>query len=148
MAGTPIHGKEGALIFDASGTGAVTVTKLQNWTIDIVLDVAEITSCEDTWKTRIGGFNSWTGTAQYLYDSTGLDIPIASLGIIEESGIGEDPVEVEFYLNNTGGSVDVLHGEAMLSSISISQDMNDVVKVDMNFIGIGTIDWSDAVPSY
>lgn len=143
-----IHGKEGALIYDASGTGAVTVTKLQNWSVDISLDTAEITSCGDTYKTFIGGWNDFTATAQYLYDSTGLDVDLDELGIIEESGAGSDPLVCEFYLNDTGGSIRVLHGACILTGITIADDMGDAVKVDMTFQGNGPIDWGTAVPSY
>lgn len=145
--GTPIHGKEGKLIYDASGSGTLTVTKLQNWNVNITLDTAEITSCGDTWKTKLGGFNDWTGTAQYLYDGTGLDVDLDELGIVTESG-GADNLNCEFYLDDTGGNVRVLYGQCTLTSINVSQDMNAIVTVDMNFQGTGAIAWSASVPGY
>lgn len=145
--GLPIHGKEGKLIYDPSGNGTTTVAKLLNWTVDIILDTAEITSCGDTWKTRIGGHNDWTGSASYLYAHTGLDLGLDDLGDVVEGG-GSNPLRIEFYLDDTGGNVRVLYGEGTLTGISIAQDMGDVVKVDVTFQGIGAIAWGTSVPSY
>ena len=65
-----MHGKQGNVQWDA-GVARQTLAYVQSWSVDVTLDVEEITSMQDTWRSYLGGFRDWTATVTTLLPDDG-----------------------------------------------------------------------------
>ena len=140
------HGKNGKVMWDSSTEEEVELEFCTSWSVDVTADVAEATDMGDTWKSYVAGFNDWTATVECNIDSGGSDVPIATGS---QEALGEEtPAKLELWLDETAGSIKVLYGSAICTSIGVSTDANDVVKVTYNFQGVAVLAWGTADPSY
>ncbi len=126
-----IHGKRANVLW-------VTPAVLelgQSWSVDVVHDMAEITSFQDTWKTFLSGFQDWTATVECLEDSAGPDVPIGGT-----DGLGDD-ARLELYVVYEGSNYQALYGNAYSTGISKGQDKDGIPTVTYTFQGNGQLLW-------
>ena len=118
------HGKAGSVTFDSTGTADVI-----NWTLNVTSDVAETTSMTDTYKSYLAGFKDWTATVEALLPTGGSEPTIADIGSTVKTLV----------LDTATGTAYTATTAALIVSFSITQDMNDIVKITYEFQGSGTI---------
>jgi len=142
------HGKQANIEWDIAGT---PLQHAQSWSLSATVEVAERTSMQDTWKTRLAGFKDWTATVECQADDSGPEIPYTG-----ESGLGYDPdyvgdsdnkAKLDLYLvyDSTNTNFAYIYGDAVCSGISYSVDANDVGKITYSFQGSGTLTSSGVV---
>ena len=136
------NGKTGNIYWN---DGALNILNGQNWTLDAVVDVAETTSFQDTWKTYLAGVKDWTATVECNAEGALPQIPFTTAGGI--SGLGEDDatlkaadeMQLELYLVFAAGNYVALYGDAVCIGISHTVDVADVNKLTYSFQGFGTL---------
>lgn len=143
------HGKNANIFWDEN---ALNISEGQSWTLEATAEVAEDTCFQDSWKSYVGGFKDWTATVECNMPVAGSEIPFATAGGV--SGLGEDSVtlvadnqnNLQLYLDwdlvsgsSTVNNVACLYGNAILTGISHTVDLNDVGKLTYNFQGVAAI---------
>ena len=113
-------GFAGTVSFDSASTLNVT-----SFTLDISVDTQESTAMGDTYRSRVAGFKDWTATVEARADSAGLDPALGDLGLVAKTLV----------LDTVGGKVYTITAGAMVTDMSINQDMEDTVSVTYTFVG-------------
>ncbi len=137
-----IHGKNAEIYWDSQGTDT-NLQHGQSWTLDVAADVEEITSMQDSWRTRAKGFFDWTATVDCLLDAGGQDIPNLAVG--EPEGLGEATgARLELYVFFGAGDYKSLYGNAQCIGVSVSDEKDSIVTVTYTFQGSGVMAWASA----
>jgi hypothetical protein len=144
-----MHGKLGNVTWDAAAARQ-TLAYIQNWTCDISMDAAEITSMQDTWRTYLGGYRDWTATVTTLLPSDGTDI---SLSPGDPNGFADTEAYLELYLKYDATNTEwrMLFGEAICTGIEHGNDAQGIATSTYTFQGVSILAWdteSDALHSY
>jgi len=133
-----MHGKTAEMYWDViENVGSNTELQHgQSWTCDLVHDVEDITSMQDTWRTFNSGFKDWTATVTCLLDSADTDIPIGG-----DDGMADDECGLELYFNYAAADYQCVYGTAICTGKSIGQDKDGVPTVTYNFQGVDQLVW-------
>lgn len=120
-----IHGRKGQLYVGlASDTATATpVTFLNQWSIDLTTDKAEVTSFGDTNKVYVSGLSDASGSFGGFYDDATAQLYTAS----------QDGLARRFYLYPTNADTgDYWYGTALFD-FSVSGAVGDAVTVSGNW---------------
>jgi len=124
------HGKGGTITWGGTGTESTQIT---SWTVDAVGDVAESTSMAaiGDWKTFLGGFKSWTASIEANHNAEDFD------GLLATDLAGA-AAALALTFNGAVG----LSGDAILTGVSSSLDMNDIGKLTYSFQGTAALTYA------
>lgn len=129
------HGKQGQVTF-AGGA----VSNVLSWSIDATADVAEsavmnyaAVTAATHWKEYLAGFLDWTATVECDLDDGGLDPDLAT-DFWDENG-----VEVILYQGTNAMGARKYTGNGVITGISPSVDLNDIIKVTYTVQGSGAL---------
>jgi len=129
------HGRGGALLLgSANGGAAATVVNLTQWSIALDMDLADVTSIGDTFKSFVPGMKSAHLTASGFFADDAL-IPFAAFDQAQASGT------VSAYLYPAGvGVAKYFSGAVWPKSVSVDDSVGGPVgfKVDAPFNGVVT----------
>ena len=132
MAGntTPIHGK-----VCRTEKGGVVMDFTEGWTIDVSLDMADISRQGQDWKEALPGQAGWSGSfsGQVVMGNTEQKAIFDNI-IAATPGTKLD--DMEFNLEDTG---DYLSGDLYITGVSISPAVGDKVGFTVNFQGTGAL---------
>ncbi len=128
----PIIGHSGSCT--AGGT-AVGTAKI--WSVDIVGDTVDTTTfASGGWKENAQTLKSWSGSITVVFDG-GADTGEASL---ITSLIDGASVELELLTSATGaGAAEKFTGDAIVSSMPITNDLNGIIEVSFSYVGTGAL---------
>lgn len=144
------HGKTGNIYWDES---QLNISHGQSWTCEAVVDVAETTSFQDSWKSYLSGVKDWTATIECKADDSGPQIPFTTAGGV--SGLGEDNATLMadnqntlelFLVWDTSGNTQYvcLYGQAVVTGIAHTVGVDDVETLTYSFQGTGTLAFFDS----
>lgn len=119
------HGKGGSIDIGANLLGETV-----SWTIDENIDVADQTAQGDTAKTYLTGIADWSGSAECLFDKADTAQAAATLGSTATTHFHPE--------GQTTGDAD-WNGTALITAVSLSAPMGDVVKISYTFQGNGAL---------
>lgn len=131
----PIHGKTARV-----EKNSVLVSFTAGWEITADIDLADISSQGDTWKTAIPGMAGWSGKIDAHLDPSNTE-HAALLAVLITATPGTQLTDMEFNLEDTG---DYLSGNIYITSIPISTSIGGVVSVSFNFQGDGALSLTTA----
>ena len=131
MSNTCYNGKNGAL-----AVGATNIAQLTNWTITENVDTVECSFMGASWKEYKAGVREFEGSAEAIYDGNdqGLATPLATGATVALTAYPE-----------SGDTDHSLSGNAIVTSIEYTADLDDVVRMSVSFTGTGalTVDTED-----
>lgn len=119
-----------------SGSGGVVriasnnVAEVRNWSCEASADTIDDSVMGDTWRTFKGGLQSWTGSADVLFDDTDTAQTACSVG---------SSVTVTFCMEGTGNGQHKLTGTAIVTARNISGSHEGLVEASLSFQGTGTL---------
>lgn len=141
-----IHGYQGRVTFAWNGS-AGAVSNVTAWAIDATADVAESTVMQAVdlastvhWKDYTAGFLDWTATVECLADDGGLDPDLDTDFAQDTDGIAlvlySGPAAITGQANLTPRKYS---GNAIITSVAINVDKDDVAKIVYSVQGSGTL---------
>lgn len=125
-----LAGKEGKLV-----NTAADVADVKGWTLDIGVDALEDTALGDDWKTYVAGLNEWTASADAIWAvATDTDGQTA----MQTSFLAGTAVTLKFYVDDTN----YYSGSAIITSMSIEDQVDDLVLCSFEFQGSGALSYT------
>lgn len=125
MAGTA--GKKGKVMI-----GANAVTALNSWSLELGLDTLETTAFGDDWKNFIAGLKEWSASAEGAYN---VHTDANGQAALQNAFLNGTEVDLKLYVNNTN----YYGGQAIISSLSVEDPVDDVVSISIEFQGNGAL---------
>ena len=118
-----------------AGGGAVGTAKA--WSVDINSETVDTTNfTSNGWKESISTLKSWSGSITVNFDG-GADTGEAALIAGLTSG---DEVALVLSTSATGsGTAEKFSGDANITSIPITNDVNGIIEVSFSFEGTGAL---------
>jgi hypothetical protein len=108
--------------------GTTTVGEVLSWSVDQQSDVIEDTAMGDTAKTFVAGLTSWTGSCEAILSD-------ADTGQLLLDN-GSTQTALDFFFDSTTSAY---KGNAIVTGISSSASIGDMIKVSLSFQGTGAI---------
>ena len=125
-----IKGYEGSVTVESGVMG-----NAKSWSIDISSDAVDTTNFgSNGWKESAQTLKSWSGSIVAIFDSSGTAEGALKTGLTDGSS-----VTLSLQLGGGSGSLDVYSGEANITSISMTNDVNGIVEATFNFEGTGAL---------
>lgn len=122
-------GKEGSVTFGGSSIG-----ELKSWSLNADVEMLDDTAMGDDWRTVKGGLGSWSGTATAHLDYDDTAQAAAIVDILASSPSG-DSVALVFL----AASGKTFGGNALVSNVSMTADLGNVIEVSFTFTGNGAL---------
>ena len=123
------HGKAGKIL-----DGVVVIINMTAWTIDANVDVAETTAFSDTAKTFAGGIYGWSGSFEGHGDPTNTE----QVALLSDLQLATEITDITFYHDATH----YFDGNIILTGMSHSTGITDVLKVSCTFQGSGALGYT------
>lgn len=125
-----LAGKNGSLRI-----GTETVTRIQNWSLDLNLDTYETTALGDDWKEFISGLKEWSASAEGKWNIVN---DAAGQKALQDAYLAGNSVTLRLYVNATK----YYEGTAFISSLGMEDPVDDVVSISMEFQGSGALTYN------
>lgn len=125
-----IKGYDGSVTVESGAMG-----NAKSWSLDISSDTVDVTNFgSNGWKESESTLKSWSGSIVAIFDASG-----TAEGALKTGLTGGSSVTLSLQLGGGSGSLDVYSGEANITSISITNDVNGIVEATFNFEGTGAL---------
>jgi len=108
--------------------GTTTVGEVLSWSVDQQSDVIEDTAMGATAKTFVAGLTSWTGTCEAILSDSDTGQLLLDNGSTQTA--------LDFFFDSTTSAY---KGNAIVTGISSSASIGDMIKVSLSFQGTGAI---------
>ena len=123
-------------------SGSVTVAgnvsamgNAKAWSLDINQDTADITDFgSNGWTEAAATLKSWSGSITAIFDASGADE-----GDLQTALTGGASITFDLQLGGGTGSYDKYSGSAIVTSQSITNDVNGIVEAVFTFQGTGAL---------
>jgi hypothetical protein len=106
-----------------------------DWSINAKVDMADISSLGDAWKTALPGLASWDGSMKFHFVAGNTEQKALMDNIITAAP-GTKLTDIKFVLD---AQANQFTGNIYLTSIAIKGDLGAIVDVDFNFQGDGAL---------
>lgn len=118
-----------------AGGSAVGVAKA--WSVDITGETVDVTDFSSGgWKESVQTLKSWSGSITVIYDG-GEDTGVA--GLITGLTAGST-VALVLQTSATGtGTAEKFSGNALITSMPVTNDVNGIIEVSFSFEGTGAL---------
>ena len=118
-----------------AGGSAVGTAKI--WSLSLQADTVDTTTFASSgWKENVTTLKGWSGSITVVFDGgadTGEAALIASL-------TGGSTVALELITSATGaGTSEKFSGDAYVTSMPVTNDVNGVIEVSFDFVGTGAL---------
>ena len=125
------NGKSGAL-----AVGTENIAQLTSWTITENVDTVECTYMGANWKEYMAGIREWEGSLEAVYDGS-------NQGLASALATGSTVAIIAY--PESGDSDHQWSGNAIITSIEHTAELEDVVRISASFTGTGalTVDSND-----
>ena len=144
-------GQNGRMKIQNSAGGYDKLAKVQNWSINTTMSPLATTTLEDTDQTFISGLRTSTGSCRlFYYDSGGSSSTNDCSTLIkklmkehkqnEGEGVADPPENVVFQLQVLGSTTKTIEVEALLTSVSMTMAVGEVLSADVSFQVNGALD--------
>lgn len=117
--------------------GASAVTEAKAWSLDVSQGTADITNFSSNgWAESAATIKSWSGSITVIFDG-GADTGQAALITGVTSGAS---VALELVTGSIGsGSSEKFSGDAIITSMPITNEVNGIIEVSFSFTGTGAL---------
>lgn len=117
--------------------GGSAVTEAKAWSLDVTQETVDTTNFGSAgWKESVPTLKAWSGSITVIYDG-GDDTGQASLIAGVTSG---SEVAVELVTSASGlGTSEKFSGNAIITSMPITNDVNGIIEVSFSFEGSGAL---------
>lgn len=132
-----LTGNNGVVKIDnASGT-PTAVAAVRNFSVEITSDTIETTAMGQETRSYVRGLSSWSGSADIYFDAANLTGGANVIAALIPTGgaVGDAPITVEFYTNNTAGK---FAGEAIVTGYTVNSSMDGMVEASISIQGSGS----------
>jgi hypothetical protein len=125
-----IQGHSGSVTVE---TGAMGNAK--SWSLDISQETVDTTNFGSSgWKESTATLNGWSGSITAIFDASG-----TAEGALQTGLTGGSSVTLDLQMGGGTGSYDKYSGEAIITSQSVTNDVNGIVEVTFNFEGTAAL---------
>jgi predicted secreted protein len=131
-----LTGNNGVVKIDnASGT-PTAVAAVRNFSIEMTADTIETSVMGQETRSYVKGMSQWSGSADVYFDAANLTGGASVIAALIPTGgsVGDAPITVELYLNNTAGK---FAGEAIVTGYTVNSSMDGLVEASITFQGSG-----------
>ena len=132
---SPFHGKLARI-----EKNNVAISYSVDWSINANLDMADISSQGDSWKTGLPGMGSWSGSMTFHFVAGNTEQKALMDNLIIATP-GTKLTDIKFLLDS---STNAFTGNIYLTSAAVSTSMGDVVNISFNFQGDGALTLTSA----
>ena len=117
--------------------GGTVITEAKIWSLDVSQETADTTNFSGNgWKTSEATLKTWSGSITVLFDG-GADSGQSDLIDAVTSGAS---VNLELLTGATGsGSAEKFTGDAIVTTMPITNDVNGIIEVQFSFEGTGAL---------
>jgi len=124
-----LAGKAGKVILTAA-----TIVNVNSWSVDISIDLADITSLGDSWKEQLPTLKEWSGTIECHFD------PADTTGqnALRTAALAGTQVALQFYVDGTY----YYSGNAYIASQGVETPVDDKVSISFEFTGDGALTYN------
>lgn len=127
-----IKGYEGSITLAGGAVG-----NAKAWSLDISADTVDTTTFgSNGWKESAKTLSSWSGSATIVFDTSGT-AEGAIIAALQPSGAAV-ALELQIGAAVVDGE-DTYAGNANITSVSITNDVNGIVEASINFEGSGAL---------
>ena len=131
-----LTGNNGVVKIDnASGT-PTAVAAVRNFSVEITADTIETTAMGQETRSYVKGLSSFSGSADIYFDPANLTGGASVIAALIPTGgaVGDAPLTVELYTNNTAGK---FAGEVIVTGYTVNSSMDGMVEASISFQGSG-----------
>ena len=131
-----LTGNNGVVKIDnASGT-PTAVAAVRNFSVEITADTIETTAMGQETRSYVKGLSSFSGSADIYFDPANLTGGAHVIAALIPTGgaVGDAPLTVELYTNNTAGK---FSGEVIVTGYTVNSSMDGMVEASISFQGSG-----------
>ncbi len=111
--------------------GTTAIAELRSWELTVENNQIDDSTLADTWDTHAVGSSRWSGSATAFWDETDTNGQ-------EAIDIGTK-VLIKFYPEGSSATDIYYQGTASPSQITRRASRNNMVEVEFNFVGDGTL---------
>lgn len=79
-----IHGKNAVIYLGAAGAAAINIAEQADWSIDMDIAMAEVSSLNQTWKAFVKGMLGWSGSCSGNFDTASVQLWLAAVSNVAE----------------------------------------------------------------
>ena len=126
-------GNAGAIKIDEGGT-PTALAEVTGYSIESSTAAIDNTSMGDSSRTFTTGLESFSGTADVLYDDTHHATFTALRG-----GSGAGPVTLELFPNGTTSGERKISGEVIITGYSMTGSLDSMITASISFQGTGDL---------
>lgn len=133
-----LTGNNGVVKIDnASGT-PTAIAAVKNYSVEIKADTIETSTMGVDARTYVKGMSSFSGSADVYFDTANYTGGASVVAVLNPTAgtVGDVPVSIELYLNNTS---DKFAGEIIVTGYSVKSSMDGMVEASISFQGSGAI---------
>ena len=131
-----LTGNNGVVKIDnASGT-PTAVASVRNFSVEMTADTIETSVMGQETRSYVKGMSQWSGSADVYFEAANLTGGASVIAALIPTGgsVGDTPITVELYLNNTAGK---FSGEAIVTGYTVNSSMDGLVEASITFQGSG-----------
>lgn len=133
-----LTGNNGVVKIDNAAGTPTAIAQVRNFSVEIKADTIETTNMGQDSRSYIKGLSSFSGSADVYFDTatyTGGASVVAALNPTVGT-VGEAPLSIELYLNNTA---DKFSGEIIVTGYSVKSSFDGLVEASISFQGSGAM---------
>lgn len=117
--------------------GANTIAHVTNWSIDESVNIADLTSADDTWATNDAGKKSWSGSMTFRLDH--------DAGSNQDLRAG-DVVTLELYSEGDASGKTYYSGSAIIAQHGVASPYDNAAERTYSFTGTGALSIATVTP--
>lgn len=135
-----VAGKIGKLtLLNPTTSESEKVIGLKNWSLSLTVTSLDTTALGDSWKSYILGLKEWTASASGFFEIVGSPATgEITQNDLQEALLNGTQVSVQFYVDETH----YYAGNAVVTSITIDDTLEDVISASFEFSGCGALSFS------
>ena len=135
-----VAGKIGKLtLVNATTSDPEKVIGLTNWSLSLSVSALDTTALGDSWKSYILGLKEWTASASGHFEIVGTPASgEITQNALQDALLNGTQVALQLYVDDTH----YYAGNAVITSISIDDSLEDVISASFEFSGCGALSFT------
>jgi predicted secreted protein len=138
-----LTGNNGVVKIDNAAGSATALAAVRNFSVEITSDTIEKTTMGNDTRQYLRGLSSFSGSADIYFDPA--EYPTGSSGLValnpasSTNAVGDAPLSIELYLNNTANK---FSGEIIVTGFTVNSSMDGMVEASISFQGSGNMTYA------
>ena len=110
------------------------IANVVNWSLDVGIDMADITALGDEWKENLPTLSEWSGSLECSFDQADTNGQVA----LRTAALAKTQITVNLYVNATN----YYSGSAYVSSLGVETPVDDKVSMSVELTGDGALTYN------